>query len=80
MVHVVTEVQQPSSKKTVRSKLASTVLVVTVPMLLLAIIGALGGSFAIGIPEIALLWVIWIVGLIWFWWPRRTDHGASPTG
>jgi len=55
-------------------------LVVTVPMLLLAIIGALGGSFAIGIPEIALLWVIWIVGLIWFWWPRRTDHGASPTG
>ena len=80
MVHVVTEVQQPNRKKTVRSKLASTVLVVTVPILLLAIIGVFGGSFAIGIPEIALLWVIWIVGLIRVWWPRRTDHGRSPTG
>jgi hypothetical protein len=77
MVHVVTD-HPAENNRTLRSKVASTVLVFTVPMLLLAIIGALGGSFGIGTPEIVLLWVIWIVGLIWVWWPRRT--GASRTG
>jgi hypothetical protein len=80
MVQVVTEVQQAKRKKTLGSKLASTVLVFTVPILLLALIGVLGGSFAIGTPEIALLWVIWIIGLIWVWWPRRTGEGASGAG
>jgi len=42
--------------------LASTVLVFTVPMLLLAIIGLFSGSLGIGTPELTLLWVIWIVG------------------
>jgi hypothetical protein len=77
MVHVVTD-HPAENNRTLRGKVASTVLVFTVPMLLLAIIGALGGSFGIGTPEIVLLWVIWIVGLIWVWWPRRT--GASRTG
>jgi hypothetical protein len=80
MVHVMTEVQQARTRRALRSKVASSVLVLTVPILLLAIIGVLGGSFAIGLPEIALLWVIWIVGLIWVWWPRRTDRGSSRAG
>jgi len=80
MVHVMTEVQPDKGKRTLQSKLASTVLVFTVPLLVLAIIGALGGSFAIGTPELALLMVIWVIGLIWVWWPRRTDHGASRAG
>lgn len=67
-----TELQGAKDKRTLGSKLASTVLVFTVPMLLLAIIGLFGGGFAIGTPEIALLWVIWIVGLTWVWWPRRS--------
>jgi len=46
--------------------------VFTVPMLLLAIIGLFGGSFAIGTVEISLLWVIWMLGLAWVWWPRRS--------
>jgi hypothetical protein len=72
MVHVMTEVRQAKDKKTLGSKLASTVLVFTVPMLLLAIIGLFGGSFGIGMVELTLLWVIWLVGLAWVWWPRRT--------
>ena len=72
MVHVMTEAQQAERNRTLAGKVTSTVLVLTVPMLLLAIIGLLGGSFAIGTPELGLLWVIWIVGLVWVWWPRRT--------
>ncbi len=67
-----------TAKKTFGSKLASTVLVFTVPILLLAIIGLFTGSFDIGTPEIALLSVIWIVGLIWVWRPRRA--AVSRTG
>ncbi len=53
------------------SKFASTVLVFTVPLLLLAIIGMVGGSFGIGTVEITLLLVIWAAGLAWVWRPRR---------
>jgi Flp pilus assembly protein TadB len=80
MVQDVTEVEQPKSERTLRSKVASTVLVFTVPILLLAIIGVLGGSLLIGIPELALIGVVWIVGLVWVWWPRRTEQRASLTG
>jgi uncharacterized membrane protein len=65
------EVQQAKRTKTLGSKLASTVLVFTVPLLLLAIIGMLGGGLGIGTVELALLLVIWIVGLVWVWSPRR---------
>jgi len=71
MRHVMTGVEPAKDKPTLGSKLASTVLVFTVPMLLLAIIGLFSGSFGIGTPELTLLWVIWIVGLTWVWWPRR---------
>ncbi len=72
MAHVMTEVQRAKDKKTLGSKLALTVLVFTVPVLLLAIIGLFSGSFVMGGVEITLLWVIWLVGLAWVWWPRRT--------
>lgn len=71
MVQVMTEVQQGEGKRTLESKMTSTILVITVPVLLLAIIGLFSGSFGIGLPELILLWVIWMVGLLWVWWPRR---------
>ena len=67
-----TEPPQPGRNRTLAGKVTSTVLVLTVPLLLLAIIGLLGGGFGIGTPELGLLLVIWIVGLVWVWWPRRT--------
>lgn len=66
-----TEVRQTKQRPTVESRLSSTVLLFAVPVLLLAIIGVLGGSFAVGTPELALLTVIWVVGLVWIWRPRR---------
>jgi len=72
VVHNMTEVQNANAKKTLGSKLASTVLVFTVPLLLLAIMGLFSGSLGIGTVEISLLWVIWMVGLAWVWCPRRS--------
>jgi hypothetical protein len=66
-----TEAQQVKDKKTLGSKLASTVLVFLVPVLLLALIGLLTGGFGIGVVELTLLSAIWVVGLTWVWWPRR---------
>lgn len=71
MVQVMNEVQQAKGNRTLGNRLASTVLVFTVPILLLAIIGMLGGGSGIGTVELALLLVIWILGLIWVWAPRR---------
>jgi hypothetical protein len=47
-------------------------LVFIVPILLLAVIGMLGGSFGIGPVELTVLLVIEIVGLILVWAPRRS--------
>ena len=66
-----TEINQAKAKRTVGSKLASTVLVFMVPILLLAIIGTIGGGVGIGMVELTLLWAIWLVGLAWVWWSRR---------
>ena len=71
MVHVMTDTEQARGKRTVGSKLASTVLGVIVPILLLAIIGMIGGAVGIGMVELSLLWAIWVVSLAWVWWPRR---------
>jgi hypothetical protein len=65
-----TEVQPAKNSRTLGSKLSSTVLVFTVPVLLLAISAAVGGSFGIGLVELSLLVAIWVVGLAWVWWPR----------
>jgi hypothetical protein len=66
------DVQRTHSKRTLGSKVVSTVLVFTVPQLLLAIIGVFTGSFDLGTPEILMLEVCWVVGLVWVWWPRRS--------
>ena len=71
MVHVMTDTEHARVKRAVGSKLASTVLVFIVPILLLAIIGMIGGAVGIGMVELSLLWAIWMVGLAWVWWPRR---------
>jgi hypothetical protein len=65
-----TEVQPAKNSRTLGKKLSSTVLVLTVPVLLLAIIAAVGGSFGIGLVELSLLVAIWGIGLAWVWWPR----------
>ena len=66
-----TEVQQVRDKRTFGSRVASTVLVFTVPILLLAVLGLLTGSLDIGTLEIDLLLVVWLAGVVWVWWPRR---------
>ena len=48
-----------------------SIVVVGVPWLLLLLIGALGGGFAVGTPELLLLATIWVVGLAMVWRPRR---------
>jgi hypothetical protein len=54
-----------------RGRFGSTVLVILVPILLLALIGLATGSLDIGTPELAILMVIWVVGLVWVWRPRQ---------
>src|SRR3954453_5689070 len=71
MVYVMTEAQQTKDKKTLGSRLASTVLVFIAPVLLLAIIGLFTGGVGIGVVELTFLLAIWVVGLTWVWWPRR---------
>ena len=54
-----------------KSKLSSTVLVILVPLLILAVLGFLLGP-ALGIPELVLLLVVWGVGLWRIWRKPRT--------
>jgi hypothetical protein len=48
-----------------------SILVIGVPWLLLLFVGALGGGFDIGTPELLLVATIWVVGLAVIWRPRR---------
>ena len=59
--------------RTTWNRITSSVLVILVPILLLAVIGLATGSLALGTPELLLLTVIWIVGLVWVWRPRRVE-------
>lgn len=51
-----------------------TILVILGPLLVLALLGAVGGG-ALGTVELTLLPILvlstWIVGLLMIWWPRR---------
>jgi hypothetical protein len=73
----VSEAKQAKAKRNVGSKVASTVLVFMMPILLLAIIGTIGGGVGIGMVELTLLWAIWLVGLAWVGGPDEVDV-ASP--
>jgi hypothetical protein len=66
-----TEVRRPEPVPTLGSKVASTVLLVAVTMLVLGTIGLLGGGFAVGLPELALVGLVWLVVLVRTWRPRR---------
>jgi hypothetical protein len=59
------EVEQAKGKQPLGSQLASTVMVILVLHLLLAVIGLLTGSNSVGTPELVLLTVVWVVGLLW---------------
>jgi len=43
---------------------------IAVSVLVLGTIGLLGGGFAVGLPELALLGLIWLTVLVWIWRPR----------
>jgi positive regulator of sigma E activity len=56
------------------SLISSIGLVYFVPQLLLLVVGMLTGGFGIGTPEIALLTLIYVVGIplvVWRWLARR---------
>lgn len=55
-----------------RGRFASSVLVFLVPLFVMSLLGAVTGSIAVGTPEVVLLWTVWIAGLTWVWWPRRS--------
>jgi hypothetical protein len=45
---------------------------------LLAIIGSVGGGMDVGTPELAILMVIWVVGLSWVWVVPLVRHMMHP--
>jgi len=45
-----------------------TIVVVALPWLLMLVLSLLGGG--IGSPELIILATVWVVGLLWVWWPR----------
>ena len=59
-----------SKQSSLESKLGSSVLVITVPWLLLVVLGLFTGSFDLGTPELLLIQLVWLVGLVWVWRPR----------
>jgi hypothetical protein len=61
-----------------RGQLASSVLVITVPLLLLAILGLVAGGMGLGTPELAGLMLIWVVGLTWVWVVPLVRHMVHP--
>ncbi len=65
-----TETKQAATKPA-ENRVFWSILVIGVPWLLLLLIGALGGGFAVGMPELLLVATIWVVGLAVVWRPRR---------
>jgi hypothetical protein len=63
---------------TPKGQFASSVLVITVPLLLLAILGVVGGGMGLGTPELIGLTVIWVVGLTWVWVVPLLRHMVHP--
>jgi hypothetical protein len=66
-----TEVQRAEPSPTLRSKVASTGLLVAVTTLVLGTIALIGGGFAVGLPELAVLGLVWLIVLVKTWRPRR---------
>ncbi len=62
---------KPAETKQPENRVFWSILVIGVPWLLLLLIGALGGGFAVGLPELLLVATIWVVGLAVVWRPRR---------
>jgi hypothetical protein len=65
----------PNADERPRRRISSSVLVITVPIFVLALLALVtGGSGGLGTAEISLLALIWVVGLLWVWWPWRRRH------
>lgn len=62
-----------------RGQFASSVLVMVVPLLLLALLALVsGGGGDLGTPELAGLMLIWVVGLTWIWLVPLVRHMVHP--
>jgi hypothetical protein len=67
-----------STGPSVWSLVSSIGLVIFVPLLLLLLIGVFTGGFGVGTPELVLLNIIWVVGIVWVtvsWLVRRKKSG-----
>ena len=58
--------------------ISSIGLVIFGPLLLLMVLGLLGGTFAIGTPELALVWLCWLIGIptVAVLWYRKYVAGS----
>jgi hypothetical protein len=61
-----------------KHQFTSSVLVIVVPLLLVAILGLVGGSMDLGTPELYALTLIWFVGLTWIWVVPLVRHMVHP--
>jgi hypothetical protein len=61
-----------------KGQFASSVLVIAVPILLLAILGFVSGSMYLGTPELTGLMLIWIGALTWIWVVPLIRHTVHP--
>jgi hypothetical protein len=48
-------------------KLRDTVLAILIPYLLFALLGLLTGSLDLGTPELTIILLLQILGLLWVW-------------
>jgi hypothetical protein len=67
----------PNPDERPQRRLSSSVLVITVPIFVLALLAVVtGGSGSLGTPELSILTLIWVIGLMWVWWPWRRRRGV----
>lgn len=60
-----------------RGQFGWTVLVITVPILLLMLIGLVGGNADLGTPELTGIVLIWVIGLTLVWVVPLVRHMVS---
>jgi hypothetical protein len=64
--------------KAVWALISSIGLVILGPLLLLIVVGLFSGAFAIGTPELMLVWLCWLIGIptVAVLWYRKYVAGS----